>query len=274
MPLRFLSRLATAYLRLDIWLLRMRQAGVSVATGFFSNVLTIDEQSDVSIRVYETAFGREGRRELRDWEKDWFERRLPAAPARILVGAAGMGPEVIHLTKLGYVVDAFDPSSTASSACATVGAEIVAECRYEDLSSAVLDGAQILRGLATQHYDAAILGLGSFSHLLDPDERLRLLSACDQICPNGPILASFVDVIQNSSPGRGRELGNRLGLLVKRLRRKVHKYGDASRLCFGAAFGFLHLFTNEEVEELATRIGRRVIWEVKHADPHVTLVKD
>ena len=168
MPSRFISGLATAYLRLDVWLLRKRQAVMSVATGFFSNVLTVEEQSAVTIRVYETAFPREGRRELRDWEKDWFERRLPPSPARILVGAAGMGPQVIHLTKRGYVVDAFDPAAAAATACAALGAEIVAECRYEDFANAVLEGRQTVGALATQRYDAIILGLGSFSHLLDP----------------------------------------------------------------------------------------------------------
>lgn len=274
MPSRFLTRLATAYFRLDVWLLRMRHASTSVAAGFFSNLLTAEEQNAASVRVYETAFRSETCRELRDWEKAWFECRLPAAPARVLVGAAGLGPEVSHLVKLGYNVDAFDPSPAAAAACAELGAGIALVCRYEDLAAAVLDSGRLATEFAKQHYDAIILGLGSLSHLLKSEDQMRLLIACNRICPEGPVLASFVDAIQYSSFGRGRGLGTRLGLMGKRLRGNTGEHVDANRVVFGTAFGFLYGFAREEVEDLARSVGRRVIWEIKHSDPHVTLVKD
>lgn len=273
MPSRFLTSLATAYFRLDVWFLRLREASTSLAAGFFSSLLTTEEQNAASVRLYETAFRNQTCRELRDWERAWFKSRLPPAPARVLVGAAGLGPEVSHLVALGYTVDAFDPSPSAAAACTEIGAGIALVCCYQDLAAAVLDGGKIATEIAKQRYDAIILGLGSLSHLLDSEDRQRLLLSCDRICREGPILASFVDAIQYSSFGRGRGLGTRFGLAGKRLRRNG-EHSDPKRVVFGSGFGFLFGFTREDIESLARSIDRRVIWEVKHSDPHVTLVKD
>jgi hypothetical protein len=73
-----LRGLATGYLRVDGGLERLRYAALGVAGGFFSAALSPEEQSAVSVRVYERTFRKSPRRTLTDWEKDWFARRLPA----------------------------------------------------------------------------------------------------------------------------------------------------------------------------------------------------
>lgn len=270
-----LRGLTRAYLRADAGFVGVRQAALEAAGGFFASALTMEEQSAVSIGVYDAAFGRLPRRGLADWEKSWFARRLPAPPARVLVGAAGLGPEVLHLVEGGYAVDALEPARGAGSACAALGAESVIAARYEDLARAVLDGSEgPASALAKQRYDAVIIGWGSLSHVLDPRQRLRLLLACDRLAPRGPILASFLELVKNhAEPGRARATGSALGRLVRRTRGLGPcRVEDVDAVGFGSWFGFIHLFTAEEVEDLGRRISRKVIWEADHRSgyPHVS----
>ncbi len=270
-----LRGLTRAYLRADATVAGARQAALEAATGLFSSALTTEEQSAVSIAVYGAAFARQPRRGLFDWEKSWFARRLPAPPARVLVGAAGLGPEVLHLVEGGYAVDALEPARGAGSACAALGAETVIAARYEDLSCAVLDGSGgAASPLAKKRYDAVVIGWASLSHVLDPGERLRLLQACHRLAPRGPILASFLELAKNhAGSGRARAGGAALGGLVRRAR-GLNRYRteDVAAVAFGSWFGFIHLFTAEEIEDLGRRISRQVTWEADQRSgyPHVS----
>jgi len=247
----------------------MRAAG-----GFLSEALTGGEREELGTALYDRAVTRTPRHGLFTWERDWFARRLPAPPAPLLVGGAGDGREAAALKEWGYEVDAFDPAARATRTCAARlgrGARVAA-CRYEDLSRAVLDGGRgPAAAFAARRYRAVLLGWGSLTHVLDAGERERLLAACDRLCPDGPILASFwlKATDADPAPGRAERAGRTLGRAVGRLR-DAEPSGDFR---FGWWFGFAHAFGRAELEALAARAGRRVVWEEAAGGyPHVTLL--
>jgi hypothetical protein len=250
----------------------MRGAG-----GFLSEALTQEERDELGAALYDHAFAAAPRSGLFLWERDWFARRLPPAPARLLVGGAGDGREAVALQSLGYLVDAFDPAARAAAACAArLGARArVAACRYEDLSRAVLepgDLASPAAPFASERYAAILLGWGSLTHVLEAAEQERLLAACDRLCPEGPILASFWlrSTDEEPAPGRAERAGRALGRALGRLRGAE----PADGMRFGWWFGFAHAFGRAELEALAARAGRRVLWEEAAGGyPHVTMLR-
>ncbi|OGQ90376.1 MAG: hypothetical protein A2289_00400 [Deltaproteobacteria bacterium RIFOXYA12_FULL_58_15] len=180
------------------------------------------------------------------------------------MGAAGSGPEVAYLRDQGYQVDALEPSRDLAERCRRMlgpnGEVVVAS--YEELSRSVLDGEVVnpAARIANSTYDAVLLGFGSLSHVLDLNERGRLLSSCVRLAPAGPILASFWLAAKSRSPGRaGRaeHSGRFLGGLIRRVRRlPAHN----ARLSFGSWYGFAHSFARDEIEDLAKLIGRGLVW--------------
>ena len=226
---RALSAAARAYLRLDGAAGRARVAAHGLATGFFSTALTAEEQGALSIAIYQRAAGATRERALASWEAAWLARRLPAAPARVLVGAAGEGPEVRHLVAAGYRVDALEPAAAASEQVrAIAGVGEVWTARYEELSAAVLDGAANPASAARgRRYDAVLLGWGSLSHVLEARERQRLLEALAQLAPSGPILVSYL--VTARAPGRAVRLGGALGRLCAAPRPRRRGGGHAAR---------------------------------------------
>ncbi len=268
-----LARVARGYLQAGGWLGRARAAAHGVATGFFARALSLEEQGQVSIAIYQAAAGRRPARALAAWEIAWFERRLPAPPARILVAAAGEGPEVRHLVERGHRVDAFEPAPGAALRCrGVIGAGEVHVARYEDLTRAILDGegngAAPLRG---RRYDAILLGWGSLSHVLDADERRRVLAACTLLSPSGPILASFLTSEANRALDLGASAGRLLAAPVAHLRHQSSA-PPAEATAFGAWFGFIHLFAPFEMRQLADSVGRRLLDDDATSYPHATLV--
>jgi hypothetical protein len=213
-------------------------------------------------------------RTLAEWERAWLARRLPPS-GRVLVGAAGVGPEVRWLVARGHAVDALEPSSVGAQACERVAAGgLVAQATYEELANAVLDGAPPgpLGLIAARSYDAVLLGWGSFAHVLDADARLRLIVACARLSPRGPILASIVRRDLAPDPfARAREAGARVGGVIARALGRIPQAG-AEACVMGDWFGLAHPFTREEIESLAAAAGRRVIFEGDDPYPHVTLV--
>ena len=168
--------------------------------GLLSEALTTEEKARLTNRIYNTfpnylsgARAPWGEK-LAPWEETWFGRRLPKPPGRILLGACGAGREALALLEMGFEVDAFDlAAELASIARQTIGNRArVLTLGYEDLSAAVLEGkAGPATSLAQERYEAVLLGWGSLTHVMDPNERLRLLRSLTLICPSGPILASF-----------------------------------------------------------------------------------
>lgn len=270
-----LRGLARGFLRADAGFERLQEMAHGMVGGFFSAALSPEEQSAVSVRVYERTFRKATRRDLAAWEKRWFARRLPAPPAQVLVGAAGQGPEVIHLVSLGYRVDALEPSQAGARASTVAGAGTVCAARYEDLGRAVFDrSAGPAESLAGRRYDAIVLGWGSLSHVLRARDRARLLHACDRLAPCGPILASFLELSDGNIPaGRGRAAGSAAGRVVGRARGfSRESIEEAAGAHFGYWFGFCQVLSRKEIDALGRQVGRRVIWDNDDGSgyPHVT----
>jgi len=154
---------------------RRLEGVVGVCTGTILNGLLRDtEKEALSIDLYDASFRPDNDHDgLYEWEQRWFERRLPAPPASILIGAAGAGREASALRQLGYHVHAFEPSAAAFRLCQIeVGSGLVDQASYQDLIA---------------------MGWGSFGHVLQRADRLELLRACDHIAPHGPILLSIFE---------------------------------------------------------------------------------
>ena len=253
---------ARAYLRAETSLGAVRRIGNGAASGFFGALLSDAERARVSVDVY----GDGPRRLLAGWEREWLARRLPAAPGRVLVGAAGTGPEVQHLRALGYSIDALEPSTAALRALRQVTDGAVCGASYEQLSAAVLEGARGCEPIAERSYDAILLGWGSLSHVLSPGERERLIRACHRLCPRGPILASFL--FAHPAPlQRGRRAGEAIGRLAARALGRSPSPADEA---FTPWSGFISLLSRVELETLARAAGRSLTWEADATYPHVT----
>ena len=224
---------------------------VTVWTGAILNRLLRDaEKEALSIDLYDVSFRPDNDHDgLYEWEQQWFERRLPALPASILIGAAGAGREASALRELGYRVHAFEPSASAFQRCQTrVGSELVDQASYGDLIATVLRGERTPLRLASEtRFDAVLLGWGSFGHVLQRADRLELLRACNQIAPEGPILLSIFEPNAEAS-------------------RKGTYY-----LPWG---GFLVRPTSEELDQHAKTLNRRLVVSLQSSSPYATLIPD
>jgi hypothetical protein len=263
---------ARATLQARLWLDRIDR----LAAAFLSEALTTEERTALGIRLYDVSPLFRGSA-LWPWESSWFGRRLPPPPARILVGACGAGREVVGLAAQGYIVDAFEPApGMFGMAQARCDARSRAYCfRYEDLSAAVLDGvANAASPVAGETYDAVLLGCGSLSHVLEVQERQRLMRALGRLCPRGPLLASFLSVRAGEGQlplGRAERLGAACGRGLARLRSRA--LPRSSGVAFAMHAGFYVRFAKPEIEALADSIGRKVLWEDDETDqPHATFV--
>jgi SAM-dependent methyltransferase len=245
---------------------RLLGSGQRLSGGVFSESLSLEEKSRLTISVYDFYPGYKVVGDtLYRWEEVWFEHRMPRPPARILVGACGTGREAIALAERGYSVVAFEPAPefVAESQRRLGGRAPVMRWSYEQLNAIVLDGAAALgdEALRPASYDAVLLGCGSLTHVLDAREHRRLLLALDILCPEGPILASFF--CEETAParhaGRAIALGRRIGRGIARLRGLPPAGSD--RLSYRAHSGFAYTFTESEIEDLAQTVERQVAWE-------------
>jgi len=215
-----------------------------------NGLLRDDEKEALSIDLYDASFRPDNDHDgLYEWEQQWFERRLPAPPASILIGAAGAGREASALLKLGYRVQAFEPSTSAFRLCQLeLGSESVDQASYEDLIATVLRGKSARLRLASEAtFDAVLLGWGSFGHVLQRADRLELLRACDQIAPHGPILLSIFEP-------------------------------NATALKNGTYYmpwgGFLVRPTPEELDQHAKALNRQLVVSLQSPSSYATLIPD
>lgn len=255
---------------------RLEQTLVSVrlaVDGFLRFTLTPGEKSDLTVRLYghgKFAYGAT----LAPWEREWFEHVLPTAPARVLLGAAGDGREAQWLLEAGYTVDAFEPSAKHARELSRSlsGRAETERASYEELIAAAGGAQNALRPWTLRRYDAVILGWGSFTHVIDPGDHARLLSVCDMLAPEGPILASFWLHVEGGAPmrSRARALGATMGKRLGRIRGTDERVPDGE--LFRTHCGFIYEFTRSEIEAHAAAIGRSVEWG-EYGYPHVTLVK-
>lgn len=186
---------------------------------------------------------------LFDWEERWFERSLPPAPSRILVGAAGSGREALALLERGYLVDAFEPATRAYEA---LHANVARRGRTWRLSYQQLARRGEGEPGPVGTYDAVLLGWGSLACVLEDVEREALVQACDALCPAGPILASFVarkGLMRHGLGRAGRAAARLLGTSVP------------EGVVMLANAGFIRPLERSDAEALGAAIGRSTKWE-------------
>jgi hypothetical protein len=265
------------------WLTKQQRRLHNVLEGLTLTALDDSGQSALTIRRFDREAGYNPGASF-DWEDRWFAASLPPPPARVLLGGAGSGREVAKLAALGYRVAAFDPAPHF----ARLGQALVAEGRceaflegsYQQLWSDDPAGRAFRRRLdELAPFDAVILGWGSYTHVLSADDRRRTLRELDLRCPAGPILASYWAAAagRDAAPGASHRLGMALGLLLggslpsakERASRHLTHHGIAG-----------HVFTGEELEELAASCGRRVELEPGRRPgdvavfPHASFVRE
>jgi hypothetical protein len=219
---------------------------------------------DVSYNPDSPAF----RRGLFAWEEMAIATYFPRPPARVLIGGAGGGREVLAMVEKGYEVTAFEPSAALAAAMSCRFAERltieVYRARYEDmphLFPARPDGPSTTLE-AGPGFGAAILGWGSYSHVTTEAQRIRTLSSFARYV-RGPILVSFFREPHDKEAHTGR-------FRRKWLRR------DSSDF-FSVYFGFAHNVSIAELEAAAIQAGLKIV----HLDmggradvlsPHAVLV--
>jgi len=274
--------IATACCRLGAWARRMPgatqgrrmrwwESAQRVLGAVCTEALSREEKSQLTVRIYDffPGYYRTITDQLHPWEGPWFERRLPVPPASVLVGASGVGREAVVLAQRGYRIDALEPAPdfVAISQRALGDGTPVYPLSYEDLNTLLLDppapGQEPAQHeLQNVRYDAILLGSGSLTHVLDPLQQQRLMQACTRLCPTGPILASFFcddDAGSKTRVGAATRMGRRIGRALAALRGKPLEGTD--RLSYRPHSGFAYTFTPQQVEALASCVGRTVTWE-------------
>ncbi|MDH5493378.1 MAG: hypothetical protein OEY14_15595, partial [Myxococcales bacterium] len=246
-----LSASARAFARAHLLVGRVRGLATVAMGALLDSGLSLPEKTRLSAELY--ALGPESFPSdlgLHAWEQQWFARRLPQAPCAILLGGAGSGREARALRDRGYRIDAFEPAAPLARACERSSSRPVCVGGYEELSAAVLDGAQnALTPLAERRYGATIFGFGSFSHILDPAERARAIDAMQRLS-DGPILISFLmrpEGERVTTPGRAARAGRWLGrALASGAGSEPMTREPGAELRF-TSFGFYHAFAASEL---------------------------
>jgi hypothetical protein len=268
-----------AYVRVDGWVLRVLEHSRAAVQAFLWESASPSERATFALSIYgrQKAYGPAG---LYAWEERWYERDLPPGPARVLVGGCGAGREMLALRQRGYDVSGFEP---AASLCHSARRNLshpanpakanhakVWQLSYEDLAHTAPTCRELM---ADGPYAAVILGWGSFSHVLEQGMRERVIQGLARLCPAGPILLSVHLTRPNASVKRQSWLdrgARRAGRGVGKLRNLPEPIGRADLLLPRA--GFVHQFTEGELQELAGSIGRTVRWgEDRAAYCHLTL---
>jgi hypothetical protein len=201
---------------------------------------------DVSYSSDSPAF----RQGLFAWEEKAIATYFPRPPARVLIGGAGGGREVMALVEKGYEVTAFEPSPPLAAAMSSRFAEQLSikvyRARYEDMPHLfpARPDAPSTTLEAEPGFGAAILGWGSYSHVRTEAQRIRALSSFAR-CVRGPILVSFFQKPPDQEAHTGR-------FRRKWLRRNSSDF-------FSVYFGFAHNVSVAELEAAANQAGLKIV---------------
>jgi hypothetical protein len=193
------------------------------------------------------------RRHLFLWEKNAIATYFPPPPARVLIGGAGGGREVLALAEMGYDVLAFEPSAALTAAMAErLPKELNARvycASYEDMPR--LFPARREQPCATLEaepdFNAAILGWSSYSHLRTEEQRIRTLCSFARHV-RGPILISFNQFAAHKITPRKK--------WTERVRRTL-KIGPGDS--FSVKIGFTHDMSASELTKIAERSGLLIV---------------
>jgi cyclopropane fatty-acyl-phospholipid synthase-like methyltransferase len=173
------------------------------------------------------------------WERSAIDAHFAECKA-VLVAAAGGGREALALARHGFKVDAFDCNDELVESCRSFVAAQAADVQV--FHSNPNDVPEFLGT-----YDGAILGLGSYTHIVGRQQRIDFLKSLHRhLRPGAPLVLSF----RTYTDSRSRRVTYRLATLVRTLRRADPvEPGDALNATF------LHLFTNEEIRQELTAAG-------------------
>jgi len=208
---------------------------------------------------------------LFEWEKALLDASLLPASGRVLLGAAGGGRELMGLAERGYAVSAFEPALELFQGAQQVASRYPA-CQvlrgsYADLCARA-EGRENALSALDLDVDLIWLGWGSLSHLTVPDEPLGLLRALRTLVPKKLVVLSYAERGHEASKGRGARR------LREALRRMFQGLGGAEvpegLECYTAG-GFQYAFSVDEISELATQAGYRVILQRSEGYPHAVL---
>jgi hypothetical protein len=172
------------------------------------------------------------------------------------------------LSKMGYQVLAFEPNEQLAEVGKKV-AESLSSCEtfaasYEDLIDAVESNKGPLVAIRERRFDAVILGWGSFSYLIGHDRQRALLSSLRRAAPSAPVLLSF-------PPLRPVAKLDRLRPILRRVFRWVGASAPGAGDVFDSQAGFIHVFSEAEIQKLATESGYEVVFADLTFYPHVLL---
>ncbi len=186
-------------------------------------------------------------RQLFDWEAKAIDTQFPIAPANVLVAAAGGGREMLALIERGFKVAGFDPHPDfIQSAKKRLSPENVCALEvagYEEL----LNGIESIDAAAP--YDAILLGWGSLAHVGEDETRRRLFQRLHELCPKGPLLLSWLSPPQlDRTRRKTRRRLQRNKILPERIRDHYDTH-----------LGFIHLFDEGEIRQLAQENGYRIV---------------
>jgi hypothetical protein len=192
------------------------------------------------------------RRGLFAWEERAIATYFPPPPARVLIGGAGGGREVMALAEKGHEVTAFEPSPplAAAMACHFPGRLNVKvfRARYEDMPHLfpARPDAPSMTLEAGSSFDAAVLGWGSYSHLRTEAQRIRVLSIFRRYV-HGPILLSYSKPLDTPS-----HTGGFRSALKKWLKLDSNDF-------FSVYSGFTHAVRVAELEAAARQSGLKIV---------------
>lgn len=257
-------RLARRLARADETLRRLADAAQAALGAALGPALSTSEREALGLALYADALQRApagaSAVEPFDWERAWWAADLPAPPATVFIGGAGTGREVRALRAAGYTVFACDPVPAAAAALASlVGPERAACARHED-PAAWPGPARV---------DAFLFGWGSLTHVLDADDRVRVLRAA-AARTDGPILASvWTRAAFPPADGRAVVWGERLGRGMARARGLSPGAAAERTEGFAPWCGFGHRFDPAELNDLGRAVGRETRFEPAPY-PHVT----
>ncbi|MFB3855256.1 MAG: class I SAM-dependent methyltransferase [Vicinamibacterales bacterium] len=211
---------------------------------------------------------------LMPWEDEVVERFFPKSPARLLIGGAGGGREVFALARRGYEIVAFDPSPLmVSSMAAQIGCQPILAFRARFETLPLLESASTRgRGHDSSdetrpasdcavtnlsemgRFDAALLGLTSFSHLRYENDRIKVLAEFARVTA-GPIVLSFFHAPAPGaiSPHRSKRRGKALAHFAAG--RLPAPEGDR----FSIGIGYYHTFRRDELERLFERASLSIL---------------
>lgn len=197
---------------------------------------------------------------LFDWERRLLESPRIPRPGRALVGGAGSGREVVALLDRGWSVVAFEPSRSLverGQPPLTGRPAILVRGAYDDLIRAARgDDTPLASALSGQPFDLVVLGWGSLPHVLDADERRRVLEATRRVAARAPVIVSFLALTAPESRHDASARARRLVRPLLRLTGGWSSRGEGDRfLSWG---GFVHAMTASEMSELARSAGYEV----------------